>query len=64
MSFSQSADNIQLVDGHILQAEVLDADGNWVNSEIDLDRLIGNSDGWFEWEGESRLYQVPIIAIY
>lgn len=64
MSFTQSANNIGLVDGHILQADVRDAQGNWVNSQIDLDQFIGNADGWFMWDGESKYYLITVITTY
>lgn len=51
MSFHISASNIRVEDGHILKATLLDADGNLVEAEFDLDKVIGNNDGNFEWGG-------------
>ncbi|EFY87369.1 hypothetical protein MAC_06604 [Metarhizium acridum CQMa 102] len=51
MSFYESSKNIWLEDGHILHADCQDDDGNWNESTIDLNEFIGNSDGWFEWDG-------------
>ncbi|KAL7908236.1 Cyanovirin-N [Trichoderma velutinum] len=51
MSFSASANNIWLEDGHILVATVADEAGNWIDSRIDLNDFIGNEDGWFMWDG-------------
>lgn len=54
MSFSASANNIWLEDGHILVADVADESGNWNQSRIDLNDFIGNEDGWFMWDGVSK----------
>ncbi|KAK4063848.1 CVNH domain-containing protein [Trichoderma simmonsii] len=51
MSFSASAQNFWLEDGHILVATVADEEGNWNDSRIDLNDFIGNEDGWFMWDG-------------
>ncbi|KAG8413082.1 hypothetical protein J3459_015809 [Metarhizium acridum] len=62
MSFYESSKNIWLEDGHILHADCQDDDGNWNESTIDLNEFIGNSDGWFEWDGVSKsfsLFPVP-----
>lgn len=53
MSFRQSASNIRVDDGHILRASIQNGNGDWVDAEIDLDGFIGNSNGRFEWGGES-----------
>ncbi|KAI1070497.1 hypothetical protein LB507_006719 [Fusarium sp. FIESC RH6] len=52
MSFFDSCQDIQIIDGHILRALAQDADGQWRESQIDLDQFIGNQDGWFMWGGE------------
>lgn len=54
MSFSASAQNFWLEDGHILVATVADEEGNWNDSRIDLNDFIGNEDGWFMWDGVSE----------
>ncbi|KAL7944069.1 Cyanovirin-N [Trichoderma barbatum] len=51
MSFSASAQNIWLENGHRLRASLQDEEGNWRDSEIDLNDFIGNEDGWFMWDG-------------
>ncbi|EMD92524.1 hypothetical protein COCC4DRAFT_37967 [Bipolaris maydis ATCC 48331] len=52
MSFYYTAENIRIEDGHILRARLQTADGNWNDSEIDLNSFIGNDNGHFVWEGE------------
>ncbi|KZZ88473.1 Cyanovirin-N [Moelleriella libera RCEF 2490] len=51
MSFAQTSTEYWLEDGHILHAYCQNADGDSVQSQIDLNGFIGNSDGWFEWGG-------------
>lgn len=51
MAFEASAKSFYLEGGHILVAEVSDTDGDYVNATIDLDKYIGNEDGWFMWGG-------------
>ncbi|KAF3074536.1 hypothetical protein CFAM422_003407 [Trichoderma lentiforme] len=50
MSFSASAQNFWLEDGHILVATVADEEGNWNDSRLELNDFIGNEDGWFVWD--------------
>lgn len=45
MSFYYTAENIRIEDGHILRARLQTADGNWNDSEIDLNSFIGNDNG-------------------
>lgn len=45
MSFSASSQNAWLEHGHILHAKCEDSCGNLVDSTIDLNHYIGNSDG-------------------
>ncbi|RPA80435.1 Cyanovirin-N [Ascobolus immersus RN42] len=52
MSFHASCEAFQLVDGHILKARCKNTRGEWKNSEIDLAHFVGNSDGWFIWDGK------------
>lgn len=56
MSFEASAQNIYLENGNILRASVRDEEGNWRESEINLDDFIGNEDGWFMWDGVSKWF--------
>ncbi|KAL2125733.1 hypothetical protein VTJ04DRAFT_2098 [Mycothermus thermophilus] len=51
MSFHASASDIRVDDGHILRATLLDAEGNPVEAEFDLNGVIGNNDGSFQWGG-------------
>ncbi|KAG8668477.1 hypothetical protein FPOAC2_07764 [Fusarium poae] len=52
-NFHESSSNIWLEDGHILHANCGNGDGDEVESTLDLDYYIGNSDGAFEWGGEN-----------
>jgi len=45
MSFHASAENIRVDDGHMLRAALRNGNGDLVDSEIDLNGFIGNSDG-------------------
>jgi hypothetical protein len=45
MSFHYSAENIRVDDGHMLRARLQRADGEWNDSEIDLNNHIGNDNG-------------------
>lgn len=53
MSFHLSARDIRLEDGHILFASLQSFDGEWVDSQLDLDYYLGNNEGLFEWGGQS-----------
>ncbi|EUC43135.1 hypothetical protein COCMIDRAFT_38868 [Bipolaris oryzae ATCC 44560] len=52
MTFYHTAENIRIEDGHILRARLQRADGEWNDSEIDLNSCIGNDNGHFIWDGE------------
>lgn len=56
MSFYESSRNIWLEDGHILHAECAYGDDEWQESTIDLNDFVGNSDGWFVWNGVSKSF--------
>ncbi|UNI24681.1 hypothetical protein JDV02_010411 [Purpureocillium takamizusanense] len=62
MSFRQSASNIRVDDGHILRASIKNDDGDWVDSEIDLNTFIGNNNGRFEWGGENYSHSAEDIS--
>ncbi|OAQ58302.1 CVNH domain-containing protein [Pochonia chlamydosporia 170] len=51
MSFVATSQSFWLENGHILHAQCRDTDGSWKDSTIDLNQFIGNSDGWFVWDG-------------
>lgn len=55
MSWINTADinSIRLEDNHILVANLETADKNWNESSIDLNKFIGNEDGYFVWDGEN-----------
>nr|2KJL_A Chain A, Cyanovirin-N homolog [unidentified]3HNU_X Chain X, Cyanovirin-N-like protein [synthetic construct]3HNX_A Chain A, Cyanovirin-N-like protein [synthetic construct]3HP8_A Chain A, Cyanovirin-N-like protein [synthetic construct]3HP8_B Chain B, Cyanovirin-N-like protein [synthetic construct] len=54
MSYADSSRNAVLTNGgRTLRAECRNADGNWVTSELDLDTIIGNNDGHFQWGGQN-----------
>lgn len=50
MSFKQASRNIRL-DGATLRAECSTSDGQWLESELRLDRLLGNLSGQLVWLG-------------
>jgi len=54
MSFANSAHDVHLNEpnGHILVAQLYDANGELKEAEIDLDDYIGNDDGHFQWGAE------------
>lgn len=47
MPFHESAENIRLDDGHILRAQLRNGNGDLVDAEIDLNTVLGNSNGTF-----------------
>ncbi|KAF8538624.1 Cyanovirin-N [Trichophaea hybrida] len=49
-NFHTSAHDIELKHGHKLKCKLRNSSGNVVESSIDLDEIIGNSDGWFKWD--------------
>ncbi|KAL4905242.1 hypothetical protein BDW74DRAFT_153285 [Aspergillus multicolor] len=51
MSFHHSAQDIRVEDGHRLYAQLQNEDGDWVDAEFDLNRILGNNNGHFEWDG-------------
>jgi len=44
-NFSQSVQNVQLKDGHILEADARRVDGSWNRTSINLNEKIGNNNG-------------------
>jgi len=51
MSFTLSADDVRVDEGHILRARLRNANGDLVDSELDLDHVLGNDGGHFQWGG-------------
>jgi hypothetical protein len=45
MSFHASATSIDLEDGHILKATLRNSENDEVESELDLNEIIGNNNG-------------------
>jgi hypothetical protein len=45
MRFHASATSIELEDGHILKATLRNEEGDEVESELDLNDIIGNNNG-------------------
>jgi hypothetical protein len=45
MSFTESAENVRVDEGHILRASLRNGEGNNVDAEIDLDQFLGNHSG-------------------
>jgi len=48
MSFHLTGQDIHVEDGHILVARLQDENGDWQESSIDLDQLIGNKNGMLQ----------------
>lgn len=61
MSFHQSASDIRVEDGHILRARLTNMDGEEVEAEMDLNDVIGNNDGSFEWGGSGEFF-LPVFV--
>ncbi|KAF4980017.1 hypothetical protein FZEAL_3879 [Fusarium zealandicum] len=53
VNFHLSSEDIELRDGHILVAKCSNGEEH-IDSELDLNYYIGNSDGAFQWGGESK----------
>lgn len=60
MSFHLSADNIHLVDDHILRASLRREDGEFQDAEIDLNSFIGNEDGMIHWDGRGQYTRINL----
>ncbi|KAG5922925.1 hypothetical protein E4U42_005147 [Claviceps africana] len=53
MSFAASSQDIRLEGKHMLHALCRDTDGNLQESSIDLNKFLGNQNGYFIWGGEN-----------
>ncbi|KAM7200701.1 Cyanovirin-N [Naviculisporaceae sp. PSN 640] len=62
MSFHLSAEDIHLEDGHILKARLGNGDGEQVDAEFDLNSVIGNNNGNFEWGGADFSHSAEDIS--
>jgi hypothetical protein len=53
-NFLASAEDcwLKFEDRTILAGQLMDIEGNVGQDEIDLDELLGNADGAFEWTGD------------
>ncbi|KAF8432854.1 Cyanovirin-N [Terfezia claveryi] len=63
MAFHASSQGIELHDNHILVAQVRSEHGTWHHRTIDLDNYIGNSDGWFTWDGQNFSHSAEEISL-
>ncbi|KAH6853820.1 Cyanovirin-N [Chaetomium sp. MPI-CAGE-AT-0009] len=50
-SFHHSAEDVRLDYGHMLWARLRNAEGQWVETVVDLNEYLGNDDGRFKWGG-------------
>lgn len=55
MSFHYSAEDIRVEDNHILKARLQRADGEWQDSEINLNDFLGNDNGQWPHSHSSSL---------
>ncbi|KAG6009367.1 hypothetical protein E4U21_002677 [Claviceps maximensis] len=53
MSFSLTSRDFWLEDSHILHAWCLDMNDAYRESSLDLNKCLGNKDGFFQWGGEN-----------
>ncbi|QSZ35385.1 hypothetical protein DSL72_008255 [Monilinia vaccinii-corymbosi] len=53
MSFHLSAENIRIDDNHILRARLRNEQGDWQDSELDLNNYLGNQNGMIHWDGQN-----------
>ncbi|KAI1491517.1 Cyanovirin-N [Biscogniauxia mediterranea] len=63
MSFFTTSENIRLEDNHFLRARLKKVNGDWVESEINLNDFIGNNDGHFAWDGKNFAQSAENIRI-
>jgi hypothetical protein len=63
MSFSLSANNSQIKEGH-LHAHVRRIDGSWnEDAKLNLDHHIGNNNGVLEWGGQNFSQSVQNVHL-
>ncbi|KAL4947424.1 Cyanovirin-N [Aspergillus filifer] len=62
MSFHHSAMGIRVEDGHRLLAQLETGDGEWVDAEFDLNQILGNNNGYFEWDGTEFSHSAEEIS--
>lgn len=62
MSFSESSRNIHLI-GSTLSAECCTAEGEWIESQINLDSCLGNINGSFEWGQENYSFSAENVEL-
>lgn len=65
MSFQGSAEDISVDENGILRAKLFNAGGDAVDAEFDLNTILGNDNGSFQWGGESKtaLYTPCISSV-
>ncbi|KAF8534143.1 Cyanovirin-N, partial [Trichophaea hybrida] len=49
---SSQESTLRIDEGRYLRGVLYDANGNPSDSEIDLDAVLGNDNGYFQWDGE------------
>lgn len=54
MSFALTAQQIRVDDGHLLRADLQNAEGEWNPAEFDLNTVIGNNEGNLVFLPQSR----------
>ncbi|KAF8243636.1 Cyanovirin-N [Wilcoxina mikolae CBS 423.85] len=54
MSFHLSSDEttLRIENNHMLKGRLRNSNGELCDSEISLDKVLGNDDGRFQWDGE------------
>ena len=62
MSFHSTASDIEIVDGHVLKADLTNADGEEQEATIDLDEIIGNNNGKLDLLGLVSDFQLSNMA--
>ncbi|KAL4812973.1 Cyanovirin-N [Aspergillus spinulosporus] len=62
MSFHHSAQDIRVEDGHRLLAQLQKEDGEWVDAEFDLNQILGNNNGHFEWDANNFSHSAEEIT--
>ncbi|KAL4772845.1 Cyanovirin-N [Aspergillus nidulans var. acristatus] len=62
MSFHHSAQNINVEDGHRLVAQLQTEDGGWVDAEFDLNQILGNDNGHFQWDASDFSHSAEEIT--
>ncbi|KAI5857840.1 Cyanovirin-N [Tricharina praecox] len=62
-NFHTSAQDIVLKDGHKLKCELKNNSGRTVSASLDLNHYVGNTDGWFKWNGRDFTRSAKNISL-